>query len=120
MTETRPHRRAHDADADRSPDPVDDGPPGRSRATAADALRAAVTPAGGQHGLASTAELEALDLDADRRASLRARRLLHARHAGVWAVGADVRTPKSDLMAAVLAGGDGAAAAGLSAAWCWG
>ena len=117
---SRRSRSSTAAAVDQEPIEIGAGRRGTPRVTADDALRSALEVAGRQWGQASTAQLRAAGLDWDRCAALRRRGLLHPRHADVWALGPDARTPRADLMAAVLAGGDDALAADGAAAWLWG
>ncbi len=72
-----------------------------------------------QHGVVTAAQLRELGLS---RATITHRAdagRLHRIHRGVYAVGHDRLSEKGRYMAAVLAAGDGAALAGLSAAALW-
>ena len=74
-----------------------------------------------QHGCVSIADLRACGID-DRhgaRSLVRAGRL-HRIHHGVYAVGHDALTVQGRIMAAVLAGGDGAVASHWASATLWG
>ena len=76
--------------------------------------------AGEQHGIVTTAQIEAIGIDKsgiERR--LRAGRL-HRVHRGVYAVGHRVISDEGHWMAAVLACGDGAALSHESAVVLWG
>jgi hypothetical protein len=64
--------------------------------------------AGGQHGRISHAQLVAAGIDREQVKRWRADRRLHPVHVGVYAVGHVAPSLLGDLMAAALAGGDGA------------
>lgn len=65
--------------------------------------------AGRQHGRVSHPQLVAAGVDRERIKRWRADGRLHLVHVGVYAVGHTAPSPLGDLMAAVLAGGEGSA-----------
>lgn len=71
--------------------------------------------AGAQHGRISHAQLCAAGVDRDRIKRWRADGRLHPVHVGVYAVGHAAPSLLGDLMAAALAGGDGAVVSHFSA-----
>jgi hypothetical protein len=72
-----------------------------------------------QHGLVTAAQLARLGLDASARSKRIRAGSLHRIHRGVYAVGHRRLSQEGRWMAAVLAAGDGAGLAGLSAAVLW-
>ena len=76
--------------------------------------------AGGQHGRITWGQLRGAGVDSDRIGRWAADGRLRRVHRGVYAVGHTAPSPQADLMAAVLACGEGAVASHHSAAQLFG
>jgi very-short-patch-repair endonuclease len=76
--------------------------------------------AGSQHGVVSRAQMKAMGFEPGAIERRVARRRLHVIHRGVYAVGHSLLSDRGRWMAAVLAGGSGAALSHLSAAALFG